>query len=90
MSCNCKKGAVTMLKGAAKLVRSELGLVILKDLDLIAARRRACEACDRWDHGRCRECGGCYTFAKSRLSREVCPLGRWPQIAGDTGQDANR
>ena len=89
MSCNCNKGPVGILKGAAKLVRSELGLVILKDPEVIAARRRACEGCDRWDHGKCTECG-CYTFAKTRLSREVCPLGKWPRIESDAGQDANR
>ena len=85
MSCGCNKGPVGMLKGAAKLVRSELGLVILKDPEVIAARRRACEGCDRWDHGKCLECG-CYTFAKTRLSREACPLSKWPRIAGDGGR----
>ena len=90
MSCNCpKKTPIGMLKGAAKLVRSELGLIILKDPELIAARRRACEACDRWEHGKCGECG-CYTWAKSRLSAEVCPLGKWPQTAGDAGPDPIR
>lgn len=90
MSCTkCNKSKMGIVTGAAKLLRSELGLVILKDQDLIQARRRACEACDRWEHGKCGECG-CYTWAKSRLSREVCPLGKWPQDAADAGPDPIR
>ena len=78
--CNCNKTSpARLLAGAAKLVRSELGIVVLKDQEAIDARRAACEACDRWDHGKCRECG-CYTYAKSRLTREKCPLDRWPDL----------
>ena len=80
MGCNCNKTtAGKLLAGAAKLVRSELGIVVIRDQEVIDARRRACEGCDRWDHGKCLECG-CYTFAKSRLTRENCPLNRWPAL----------
>ena len=68
-------GRISVVKGAVKLAQSELGLGIAAD-KTIAARRAACEACDRWDHGRCNECG-CYTYAKTRLKSEACPLGKW-------------
>lgn len=80
MSCGCGKTTPgKMLAGAAKLLRSELGLRVLQDEAAIQARRRACEACDQWDHGRCKPCG-CYTFAKTRVPKETCPLGRWPDL----------
>jgi hypothetical protein len=69
MSC-CGK-----IVGAAKLVQAELNIGVL-DAPRIAERRKACESCDRWDHGRCLECG-CYTYAKTKLTHERCPLGKW-------------
>lgn len=65
-----------MLGGAIKLVQSELGVGVAPK-DLVAARRLACESCDQWDHGRCKACG-CFTWAKTRLKSERCPLRRWP------------
>lgn len=83
MSCGCGKRTLGELAaGAVKLARAELGLVVLQDAGLLEARRQACEACDRWRHGRCVECG-CYTWAKTRLVRESCPLDRWPRLQTD-------
>ena len=49
MSCNCgKTNAGRLLGGAMKLAQAELGLSLLKDQDLIQARRRACESCEEW------------------------------------------
>lgn len=80
MGCNCGKNTATrLLGGAVKLAKAELGLSLLKDQDLIQQRRRACEACPEWEHGKCRQCG-CYTWAKTRLTRETCPLDRWPHL----------
>ena len=80
MSCNCNKSnPARLLTGAAKLLRSELGLVVLKDQAVIDARRRICEGCDNWDHGKCVLCG-CYTYAKSRLTKETCPISKWPDL----------
>ena len=73
-SCNDRTGPA-FVSGVSGLVRSHLNIGIAAD-EAIAARRAACEACDRWDHGRCGECG-CYTFAKTRLRSEKCPLGKW-------------
>jgi hypothetical protein len=69
MSC-CNK-----IKGAIKLAQSELGVGISPP-DLTAERRKICEGCPEWEHGKCRVCG-CYTFAKTRLTKETCPLGKW-------------
>ena len=78
MACSgCGKRAAEMMAGAIKLAASELNLVQIAKASTIAARRAACEACDRWDHGRCNQCG-CFTFAKTRLKSEACPLGKWP------------
>lgn len=67
------------VSGAVKLAKSELGIGVI-DADAIAVRRAACESCERWEHGRCLECG-CYTWAKTRLTRERCPLGKWGPAA---------
>lgn len=79
MGCNCDKNKKTsiagMATGAMKLAKSELGFGVAEE-DLIATRRKHCEGCDRWNHGKCLECG-CYTYAKTRLTREKCPLGLW-------------
>ena len=66
------------IAAALKLARAEMNIGVL-DEAAVKARRAACEACDRWDHGRCGECG-CFTFAKSKLPRETCPLDRWPAL----------
>lgn len=80
MGCNCnRKTPISMLTGAAKLLQSELGIVVINDQTVIDARRRACEACEQWDHGRCKVCN-CFTYAKSRLTKERCPLDRWPAL----------
>lgn len=78
MSCrSCKdRSGPSFVKGTAGLLRSHLNIGVTDD-KTITARRAACEACDRWDHGRCNECG-CYTYAKTRLRSEKCPLGKWP------------
>jgi len=64
-----------MARGAVKLAKSEMGIGVAEE-DLIASRRKHCEGCDHWNHGKCLECG-CYTYAKTRLTREKCPLGLW-------------
>ena len=78
--CGCRGRRSSRVMGAAKLLAAEIGLAILKDGGVVAGRRQACEACDRWDHGRCWECGGCYTWAKTRMAAERCPLDRWPGL----------
>lgn len=74
--CDGKVGRTIV--GAVKLAASELNLGRVAD-HVVAERRRACESCDRWDHGRCRECG-CFTFAKTKLRSERCPLGKWGAV----------
>lgn len=73
MMCGC--GRLSVVKGAVKLVQSEVGIGIASPSE-VDARRAVCEACDQWLHGRCTKCG-CYTFAKTRLTNERCPLGKW-------------
>lgn len=75
----CCGGAKRFVVGAGKLARAEVGLNVLKDEATIAERRAACESCDRWEHGRCLECG-CYTWAKTKLKAEKCPLGKWYHV----------
>ena len=76
MGCNCNKTTATKAaKGAVKLVAAELGIG-LASTDVIEARRRTCEGCPEWDHGKCLSCG-CYTWAKTRLAKETCPIGNW-------------
>ena len=70
--CNKRRG---LLGGAIKLAQSELG-IRLAPPEKVKERRAICEACDQWDHGRCRSCG-CFTYAKTRLSSEGCPISKW-------------
>lgn len=67
------------IAGATKLIASEIGFGHASD-SVIAERRELCESCDRWFHGRCKDCG-CYTYAKTQLTREKCPLGKWGPAA---------
>ena len=78
---SCCRGRRNLAAGAVKLLQAEIGLGVLEDREAVAARRAACEACERWEHGRCWSCGGCYTWAKTRLTAERCPLDRWPALA---------
>lgn len=73
-------GCCGKVAGIVKLARSEWNIGVVSLPQLIADRRKACEACDRWEHGRCLECK-CFTWAKTRLPKEKCPLGRWPEDA---------
>jgi hypothetical protein len=75
-SCGKQPGVGQIVRGAIGLAKSELGIGTAISAEQIAARRSVCESCDRWDHGRCMECG-CYTYAKTRLTHERCPLGKW-------------
>ena len=63
------------MQGAIGLAKAELGIGTAPP-ETVAERRAACESCDRWNHGRCGECG-CYTWSKTRLRVEKCPLGKW-------------
>ena len=82
-------GCCGKVRGAVKMARAELGLAVLRLPQLVDARRRSCEACDRWEHGRCLECK-CYTWAKSLLPNEACPLGRWPSPDSFKGVPADK
>jgi hypothetical protein len=68
-------GCCGKIRGAAKLIQSELGIGKAPER-ITQERRQVCEGCEEWDHGRCRNCG-CYTWAKTRLTKEACPLGKW-------------
>jgi len=68
-------GCCGKVRGAVKLVQSEMGIGVA-DQATIGERRKACESCDRWEHGRCQECG-CFTYSKTRLTTEGCPLNKW-------------
>lgn len=68
-------GIGARIAGGAKMIAAEVGFSHAKP-EVIAQRRTICEACDRWLHGRCTDCG-CYTFAKTQLTFEKCPLGKW-------------
>ena len=73
MGCMSCVGA--KVAGAVKLAQAELGIGIAPP-DVVADRRKACEACPEWEHGRCRMCG-CFTWSKSALCSERCPKGVW-------------
>lgn len=81
-------GCCGKIRGAVKMLRSEAGIGIALP-QLIAARREACEACERWEHGRCLECK-CFTWAKTRLPNEECPLGKWPDPDAFRGVPADK
>lgn len=75
MTCGDPCGKKRAMLGAVKLAQSELGIGVT-DKETTARRRTICESCPDWNHGRCNLCG-CYTFAKTRLTKETCPVGKW-------------
>lgn len=87
-------GCCRKIVGAVKLLRSEVGISIVLP-QLTMARRKVCEACDAWDHGRCMAPGHdgkpcmCFTWAKTRLD-EKCPLGKWPDPDAFRGVPADK
>jgi hypothetical protein len=72
----CCGGGKRLVKGAGKLLQSELGIFQAEE-DVIQARRKMCMECPEFDFGLCKQCG-CYLYAKTRLKKERCPLNKWP------------
>ncbi|HOD83729.1 MAG: hypothetical protein BWX88_04864 [Planctomycetes bacterium ADurb.Bin126] len=85
MGC-CQK----IIHGAVALAKVALGADAASD-PLVAARRDICRQCDQATRNsdprfaanrglttfsRCRKCS-CFIAAKTRLTEERCPLGRW-------------
>lgn len=70
-----KTSLVEKAKGAIKLGKAELGIDDVS-LDVLQMRRSECQKCDKNEIGRCLECG-CYLWAKTKLKREKCPIGKW-------------
>ena len=71
------KRCCQQVAGAVRLARTELGLMVLDNNDpLVQARRKTCEACPKYEFGRCHECG-CVLWGKTRVKNEKCPTGRW-------------
>lgn len=64
-----------VLKGGAKLLKSELNIGIAKD-SVIEKRKSICLGCEHYDFGRCEECG-CFCASKVKLKAEKCPLDKW-------------
>ena len=70
-----KTSMLDKVKGAVKLASAELGIDDVS-LDVLNNRRDECSKCDLNDFGRCLSCG-CYLWAKTRLKKEKCPIGKW-------------
>lgn len=76
MCGGCGQSVASKIVGAVRLVQASRPLAAaITDAD-VAARRSLCEACDKWEHGKCMECH-CFTWAKTRLPKQKCPLGKW-------------
>jgi len=71
--CVVHKGGI--LKGAVGLAKAHLG-IDAADKETVESRQATCLGCDRFDFGKCKECG-CYLHAKVRIKSETCPIGRW-------------
>ena len=81
-SC-AKKGLLGLIKGGAKLLKSELG-VDAADEETMAKRKEMCLGCPIYDFGVCvEEKGGCGCFvaAKIKLKGEACPLSKWEAVS---------
>jgi len=77
-SC-AKKGLMGLIRGGAKLLKSELG-VDAADEATMDKRKALCLKCPIYDFGVCvEEKGGCGCFvaAKVKLKGEECPQGKW-------------
>ena len=80
-SC-AKKGLLGLIKGSAKLLKSELG-IDAADEETMADRKALCLGCPIYDFGVCvEEKGGCGCFvaAKVKLKSEACPMDKWKAV----------
>lgn len=80
-SC-AKKGLLGLIKGGAKLLKSELGVDATDELTM-NKRKALCLACPVYDFGVCvEEKGGCGCFvaAKIKLKSEACPMDKWEAV----------
>lgn len=66
---------VDVVKGGAKLLKSELNIGVVGD-DIFEKRKSLCLACEHYDFGKCEKCG-CFCGAKAKLKTEKCPLNKW-------------
>ncbi len=83
-SCKKKKKKRTLtdtLRGATKLVKSELGIGSAAD-SMVETRKALCLSCGFQDLGVCSKCG-CYCAAKIKLKNEKCPIGKWGDADGN-------
>jgi hypothetical protein len=52
--------------------------------DVVEMRMKICDVCDRNVDGECQECG-CVISLKTRCATEACDIGKWPALAGKSG-----
>lgn len=86
---NKKLGLRDKVKGAAQLAKAEAGIG-RTDEQTRVQRQLICEGssgnaggsqqvferCEHYDFGKCRKCG-CYLWAKVRLAKQRCRIGKW-------------
>lgn len=65
----------TMLRGGAKLLKSELG-IDASSSETVNMRKKICESCEHYDFGVCESCG-CFCASKVKINGENCPEGKW-------------
>lgn len=80
--CGGCKSLFRKLAGGVKLAAVDLGLIGATPEPERAARQEACEGCEAFDFGLCRDCG-CVLWAKVRVAGEQCPRGRWTALTVD-------
>lgn len=69
----CKRSIIESLWDSAKRVATD-PIPVPKDVS--DYRLALCEICDRFEDGKCKECG-CIMRIKTQFSEMECPIGRW-------------
>lgn len=58
------------------IVNGAISYVFNLNIKLSSDRFNICKECDKFNHGFCKVCK-CKLGFKTRVSQEVCPLGKW-------------
>jgi len=69
----CKRSLLGSLWDTAKKVVKDP--IPVPD-DIQEQRMKVCHQCDKFQNGRCAECG-CYMRLKTQFAEVECPIGKW-------------
>jgi len=82
-----KPSAIRVAKNAARAAGRAAVRIVSTEKLFVSKEQRSerldvCNQCEELENGRCSECG-CFVVAKSWLTTEDCPTGKWKALANE-------